>query len=95
MNIHVPEPDSQQFAKLVQAIGILYADPIEQAREVAAHRRLYDFLRRTQGTRTADNTVEQIAIYYRNLRCEPEVWEAYDKAALRKRRFNTEARHGR
>lgn len=95
MNVHVLEPDSPQFAKLVHAIGILYANPFEQAREVAAHRRLYDFLRRTQGKRTADNTAEQIAIYYRDLRWKPEVWEAYDKAALRMRRTNTEGRHGR
>lgn len=95
MNVHVPDPDSPQFAKLVHAIGILYANPFEQAREVAAHRALYDFLRHTQGKRTADNTAAQIATYYRGLRWKPEMWEACDKAALRMRRTNTEVRHGR
>lgn len=95
MNLHVPEPDSPQLASLMSAIGILYRNPIEQAREAAAHRKLYDFLRRTQGKVVADHTAQQIASYYRQLRRKPEVWDAYEKAALRKRRFNTEGCHGR
>ncbi|WP_295556688.1 hypothetical protein [uncultured Hyphomicrobium sp.] len=94
MNAHAPEPDSPQLAKLLFAIGLLYANPVTQARETAAHRELYDFLRRTQGKVAADHTAEQIAAYYRDRRWQPELWDAYKRSTLRARRVNMEDRHG-
>lgn len=59
-----PRPPSRGIAQLKQAVGKLIPNPAHQARELSELERLFLHLCRTQNSRIADRTMEDIAAYY-------------------------------
>lgn len=71
---------SPQFARLVLEIWRSSESPAAKVSEIVEHLKLYRWLRKTQHKQTVDNTVEQMAAFYRFRRLHPEEWQTFENA---------------
>lgn len=77
---------SPKFAKLALEIRQSRRSVAAGTKEIAEHLTLYQLLVSTQGRIAADETVEQMAAFYRFRRQHPEIWKEYGDEVARRNR---------